>query len=61
VAVLARSIADHVDPALGPDLEAAARLAGGAAKAAAHLVEVNLAVSEDDERVRRARRAAGVA
>jgi formiminotetrahydrofolate cyclodeaminase len=58
VAILARALADHVDPALGPDLEAAARLAGGAAKAAAHLVEINLAVGEDDERVRRARRAA---
>jgi len=61
VAILARSLADQVDPALGPDLEAAARLAGGAAKAAAHLVEVNLAVGEDDERVRRARRAAETA
>jgi formiminotetrahydrofolate cyclodeaminase len=58
VAVLARSIADHVDPALGPDLEAAALLAGGAARAAAHLVEINLVVGEDDERARRARRAA---
>lgn len=61
VAILARSLADQVDPALGPDLEAAARLASGAAKAAAHLVEVNLAVGEDDERVRRARRAADIA
>ena len=61
VAILARALADHVDPALGPDLEAAARLAGGAAKAAAHLVEVNLAVGEDDERLRRARRAAELA
>jgi formiminotetrahydrofolate cyclodeaminase len=61
VAILARSLADRLDPALGPDLEAAARLAAGAAKAAAHLVEVNLVVGEDDERVRRARRAAEVA
>jgi formiminotetrahydrofolate cyclodeaminase len=61
VVVLARSIAERVDPALGPDLEAAAQLAGGAARAAAHLVEVNLVVGNDDERVRRARRAAEVA
>jgi hypothetical protein len=61
VAVLARALAERVDPALGPDFEAAALLAGGAAKAAAHLVEVNLAVGEDDERARRARRAAEVA
>lgn len=60
VATLARSLADRIDPALGPDLEAAARLAGGAARAAAHLVEINLAVGEDDERARRARRAAEV-
>ena len=60
LAILARSIAERVNPAYGPDLEAAALLAGGAAKAAAHLVEVNLAVGEDDERARRARRAAEV-
>ena len=60
VAVLARSLADRIDPGFGADLEAAARLAGGAAKAAAHLVEINLAVGEDDERARRARRAAEV-
>ena len=60
VAVLARALAERIDPAFGPDLEAAARLAGGAARAAAHLVEVNLAVGEDDPRARRARRAAEV-
>jgi formiminotetrahydrofolate cyclodeaminase len=60
LADLARSLAARIDPALGPDLEAAARLAGGAARAAAHLVEVNLAVGVDDERARRARRAAEV-
>jgi formiminotetrahydrofolate cyclodeaminase len=60
VADLARALAERVDPAFAPDLEAAARLAGGAAKAAAHLVEVNLVVGEDDERARRARRAAEV-
>jgi formiminotetrahydrofolate cyclodeaminase len=60
VADLARGLAERVDPAFAPDLEAAARLAGGAARAAAHLVEVNLAVGADDERARRARRAAEV-
>ena len=60
VAVLARALAARVDPAHGPDLEAAARLAAGAARAAAHLVEINLAVGADDERARRARRAAEV-
>jgi formiminotetrahydrofolate cyclodeaminase len=58
VAILARALAEHVDPALGHDVEAAARVAGGAAKAAAHMVEIKLALGEDDERVRRARRAA---
>ncbi len=60
VVVLARDLAERIDPAQGPDLEAAALLAGGAARAAAHLVEVNLAVGTDDERARRARRAAEV-
>jgi formiminotetrahydrofolate cyclodeaminase len=60
VAVLARALAERRDPALGPDLEAAALLAAGAARAAAHLVEINLAVGADDERARRARRAAEV-
>jgi formiminotetrahydrofolate cyclodeaminase len=60
VATLARSLADRVDPALSPDLEAAALLAGGAARAAAHLVEINLVVADDDERARRARKAAEV-
>jgi formiminotetrahydrofolate cyclodeaminase len=58
VSVLARELADRCDPALGPDLEAAARLAAGAARAAAHLVEVNLVVAEDDPRAVRARTAA---
>jgi formiminotetrahydrofolate cyclodeaminase len=60
VTILGRSLADRLDPVLGADLEAAARLASGAAKAAAHLVEVNLVVGEDDDRARRARRAAEV-
>jgi formiminotetrahydrofolate cyclodeaminase len=60
VVTLARDLAARLDPALGPDLEAAARLAGGAARAAAHLVEINLVVGPDDERARRARAAAEV-
>jgi formiminotetrahydrofolate cyclodeaminase len=60
VVLLARGLAERIDPALGPDLEAAALLASGAARAAAHLVEVNLTVGADDERARRARRAAEV-
>lgn len=55
VAGLARELAERVDPALGPDLEAAARLAVGAARGAAHLVEINLVVGEDDPRAVRAR------
>jgi formiminotetrahydrofolate cyclodeaminase len=60
VVLLARGLAERIDPGLGPDLEAAALLANGAARAAAHLVEINLAVGADDERARRARRAAEV-
>ena len=60
VVVLARSLAERIDPAVGPDLEAAALLASGAARAAAHLVEINLSMGADDERARRARRAAEV-
>jgi len=58
VAALARELADRIDPGLGPDVEAAARLASGAARAAAHLVEVNLVVGHEDERAARARAAA---
>lgn len=61
VVVLARDLAGRLDPALAADLEASALLAGGAARAAAHLVEINLVVGPDDERARRARRAAEVA
>jgi formiminotetrahydrofolate cyclodeaminase len=60
VVVLARSLAERIDPAVGPDLEAAALLAAGAARAAAHLVEINLTVGAEDARARRARRAAEV-
>jgi formiminotetrahydrofolate cyclodeaminase len=58
VALLARELADRLDPVVGPDLEASARLAAGAARGAAHLVEVNLAVGADDDRARRARNVA---
>ena len=48
--------ADHV-----PDVRAAAMLAAGAARAAAHLVEVNLGVGPDDARLARARAAVAAA
>ena len=60
VAYLARDLAQRLDPALAPDLEASAHLAAGAARAAAHLVEVNLGVAPEDDRARRARAAAAV-
>jgi methenyltetrahydrofolate cyclohydrolase len=60
VVVLARSLAERLDPALAADLEAAALLAAGAARGAAHLVEVNLVVGTDDERAVRARAAAAL-
>ena len=60
VAYLARDLVQRLDPALAPDLEASARLAAGAARAAAHLVEVNLVVAPEDDRARRARAAAAV-
>jgi len=56
VAVLASALAASGTPELQPDARAAAALAAGAAKAAAVLVEANLAVSSDDDRVRRARK-----
>jgi formiminotetrahydrofolate cyclodeaminase len=59
VVVLARALAER-DPGRAGDLEAAAFLAAGAARAAAHLVEINLAVGSDDERAVRARAAAAV-
>jgi methenyltetrahydrofolate cyclohydrolase len=58
VAQLAATCAEHGNPALRPDAAAAAMLAEGAARAAAHLVEINLTVTAEDERVVRARRAA---
>jgi methenyltetrahydrofolate cyclohydrolase len=55
VAELAAHGAEHCDEAYRADAAAAVALATGAAHAAAHLVEVNLGVREDDERLLRAR------
>jgi methenyltetrahydrofolate cyclohydrolase len=56
VAVLAAALGEQGTPELQPDARAAALLAAGAARASAVLVEANLAVAGDDERVDRARR-----
>jgi formiminotetrahydrofolate cyclodeaminase len=58
VARLAAAFGPDAETASAPDVEAARELAIGAARAAAHLVEVNLGVTEDDERLARARAAA---
>lgn len=55
VAYLAAEAAHWGEPALRPDATAAALLAAGSARAAAHLVEINLATGPDDDRVVRAR------
>jgi formiminotetrahydrofolate cyclodeaminase len=55
VASLAADVAENGNPNLRPDATGAALLAEAAARAAAHLVEVNLAVGPDDPRVREAR------
>jgi formiminotetrahydrofolate cyclodeaminase len=52
--ILAESLAPDADAASAPDVEAARLLAAGAARAAAHLVEVNLAHAPGDERLDRA-------
>ena len=57
VAGLAAFVAERARADLVPDAVAAAVLAEAAAQAASILVEVNLAVSADDERARRARAA----
>ena len=51
VAALARDVADSGDPAVRGDAVAAALLAEAAARAAAHLVEINLATMPGDLRV----------
>jgi formiminotetrahydrofolate cyclodeaminase len=58
VAVLAREVAAAGKPALRGDALAGADLAAGAARAAARLVEINLAGAPDDPRLARARDAA---
>ena len=55
VAELAVEVGRFGDAAYRPDAAAAAALAAGGARAAAHLVEVNLAVRPGDERLARAR------
>ncbi|MEX2612498.1 MAG: cyclodeaminase/cyclohydrolase family protein [Gaiellaceae bacterium] len=54
-AALAALAAEFGDGAYRADAAAAAALAAGGARAAAHLVEVNLGVREGDERLARAR------
>jgi formiminotetrahydrofolate cyclodeaminase len=55
VAALAAYAAELGNAALRADAAAAAALAAGGARAAAHLVEVNLGMREGDERLARAR------
>jgi formiminotetrahydrofolate cyclodeaminase len=55
VADLAALAAERCEGAYQADAVAAASLAAGAAKAALHLVEVNLGVRGDDKRLKRAR------
>ena len=57
VAELARALARAGKPGLEGDALAGADLAAGAARAAARLVELNLAGAGDDPRVARARAA----
>jgi len=58
VADLAAYVAEEGDPRVRPDAASAALLALGAARAAAHLVEINLGVRERDERLLQAQRLA---
>ena len=58
VSELAAAVAEECDPRFRPDAAAAAMLALGATRAAAHLVEINLGVLEHDERRLRANRLA---
>jgi formiminotetrahydrofolate cyclodeaminase len=54
VTELAAHIAEYADPPLRADAVAAGLVAAGCARAAAELVAVNLTVSANDDRVRRA-------
>jgi formiminotetrahydrofolate cyclodeaminase len=58
VASLAVLVAERANPDVRPDAAAAAVLAEAGARAAAHLVEVNLGAMPDDERVGAARKLA---
>jgi methenyltetrahydrofolate cyclohydrolase len=58
VAELAAVVSEDGSPAARADATAAAMLALGATRAAAHLVEINLGVGEQDERLDRATRLA---
>ena len=53
VSQLAADVAEAGNPEVGADAAVAAVLAGAAARAAGHLVEVNLATVPDDERAAR--------
>ena len=55
VAALAAVVAEHGEPGFRADAAAAAALAAGGARAAAHLVEVNLAMRTGDPRLEQAR------
>jgi formiminotetrahydrofolate cyclodeaminase len=55
---LAALVAAIAPDDLLPDVRAAGSLAAAGARAAAHLVEVNLSVADDDPRADRAREAA---
>jgi formiminotetrahydrofolate cyclodeaminase len=61
VALLAVEVAEKGDGDVRADAAAAALMAHGAARAAAHLVEINLASLPDDARVRRAHELARIA
>ena len=58
VAELAAALAQSGNPAVGPDLQAAAALAAGVARGAVALVAANLTALEGDPRVDEARRLA---
>jgi formiminotetrahydrofolate cyclodeaminase len=55
VGLLAAEVARRCEPDLRADAVAACLLAGASARAATHLVEINLAVTPEDERVAAAR------